>query len=52
MERQISFQQAINEALALEMKRDPRVVVMGEDVAGGSGTNGQMDAWGGVMGVT
>ena len=25
---------------------------MGEDVAGGSGTDGKMDAWGGVLGVT
>ena len=52
MDRKISFQQAINEALAQEMERDSRVIVMGEDVAGGSGTDGQMDAWGGVLGVT
>jgi pyruvate dehydrogenase E1 component beta subunit len=52
MDRKISFQQAINEALAQEMERDPRVIVMGEDVAGGCGTDGQMDAWGGVLGVT
>jgi pyruvate dehydrogenase E1 component beta subunit len=52
MDRKISFQQAINEALAQEMERDSRVIVMGEDVAGGSGTDGKMDAWGGVLGVT
>jgi pyruvate/2-oxoglutarate/acetoin dehydrogenase E1 component len=52
MNRKITFKQAINEALAQEMARDHSVVVMGEDVAGGSGTNGQMDAWGGVLGVT
>jgi pyruvate/2-oxoglutarate/acetoin dehydrogenase E1 component len=52
MNRKISFQQAINEALAQEMERDPTVIVMGEDVVGGSGTDGQMDAWGGVLGVT
>lgn len=52
MNRKISFQQAINEALAQEMERDPTVIVMGEDVAGGSGTDGKMDAWGGVLGVT
>ena len=52
MDRRISFQQAINEALAQEMARDPTVIVMGEDVVGGSGTEGDMDAWGGVLGVT
>ena len=52
MDRKITYKQAINEALAQEMERDKTVVVMGEDVAGGSGTNGQMDAWGGVLGVT
>ena len=52
MARKISFQQVINEALAQEMERDSTVVVMGEDVAGGSGANGEMDAWGGPLGVT
>ncbi len=52
MSRRISFREAINEALAQEMERDPTVIVMGEDVAGGSGTEGAMDAWGGVLGVT
>jgi len=47
-----SFREAINEALRLEMRRDPRVVVMGEDVAGGMGAGGDQDAWGGVLGVT
>jgi len=52
MEREITFRQAINEALDQEMQHDPSVIVMGEDVVGGSGTQGEMDAWGGVLGVT
>ncbi|MBB2168528.1 alpha-ketoacid dehydrogenase subunit beta [Gluconacetobacter aggeris] len=48
-----SYRQAINEALRLEMRRDPRVIIMGEDVAGGQGgSSGVVDAWGGVLGVT
>jgi pyruvate/2-oxoglutarate/acetoin dehydrogenase E1 component len=52
MARIISYQQAINEALAHEMERDETVVVMGEDIAGGMETAGEDDAWGGVLGVT
>jgi pyruvate dehydrogenase E1 component beta subunit len=47
-----SYRQAINEALRQEMERDHRVVVMGEDNAGGMGAPGEDDAWGGVLGVT
>ncbi|MDJ0936111.1 MAG: alpha-ketoacid dehydrogenase subunit beta [Kiloniellales bacterium] len=47
-----SYRQAVNEALAQEMRRDPTVVVMGEDNAGGMGAPGEDDAWGGVLGVT
>ena len=47
-----SFRQAINEALRQEMRRDPRVVLMGEDIAGGAGAPGEQDAWGGPLGVT
>src|ERR1700739_3267072 len=49
---QKSIRQALSEALAQEMRRDPSVVVIGEDVAGGAGTDGQRDAYGGVLGVT
>src|ERR1700754_4442415 len=52
MARTITFQQAINEALAQELERDENVVVFGEDVVGGSGAPGDEDAWGGVLGVT
>ncbi len=52
MARSITFMQAINEALEQEMERDETVVVFGEDNVGGTGSPGEMDAWGGVMGVT
>ncbi|MEO0997776.1 MAG: alpha-ketoacid dehydrogenase subunit beta [Pseudomonadota bacterium] len=47
-----SFRQAINEALLAEMTRDDDVFLIGEDIAGGTGGDGEEDAWGGVMGVT
>jgi pyruvate dehydrogenase E1 component beta subunit len=52
MARKISMKQAINEALDQEMARDPAVIVMGEDIVGGAGGDGERDAWGGVLGVT
>lgn len=48
----ISFRQALNDALRAEMRRDPAVVIVGEDVAGGAGGTGVDDAYGGIMGVT
>jgi pyruvate/2-oxoglutarate/acetoin dehydrogenase E1 component len=52
--RTATFREAINEALRQEMARDPDVILMGEDVAGGATVSGfeQDDAWGGVLGVT
>ena len=47
-----TYRQAVHEALLHEMRRDPAVVVMGEDVAGGLGAPGEQDAWGGPQGVT
>ena len=52
MARNLSMKDAINEALDLEMRRDPTVIIMGEDIAGGAGAQGEEDAWGGVLGVT
>jgi pyruvate dehydrogenase E1 component beta subunit len=47
-----SYRQAINEALRMEMRRDPNVIVLGEDVAGGQGASGETGLVGGVFGVT
>ncbi len=47
-----SFRQAISEAMRLEMRRDDSVVVMGEDIVGGTGASGEYDAWGGPFGTT
>lgn len=52
MARTITFQQAINEALDQEMTRDQSIILLGEDIVGGQGGCGEMDAWGGVLGVT
>jgi acetoin:2,6-dichlorophenolindophenol oxidoreductase subunit beta len=50
---QKSMRDAINDALHLEMARDPRVIVLGEDVSGGAGgTSGQREASGGIFGIT
>lgn len=52
--RELTFGQAINEALRQEMRRDPTVIVLGEDVAGAAGRAhlGLVDAWGGPMRAT
>ena len=47
-----TYREAIRDAIASEMRRDPRVIVMGEDNAGGAGAPGEKDAWGGPLGVT
>ena len=47
-----SYRQAINEALRGEMRRDPNVIIIGEDVGGGQGASGEAGEVGGVFGVT
>jgi len=49
-----TMREAINEAMHLEMERDPTVVLIGEDVRGGiGGTAGDdIEAYGGVLGVS
>ena len=49
----ITMRDAINQALHQEMERDPRVIVLGEDVSGGAGgSSGQREAAGGIFGLT
>ena len=49
----ITMRDALNAALFQEMRRDPSVIVLGEDVSGGAGgTSGVRDAAGGIFGVT
>ncbi len=54
MGREISYLQAVNEALHVAMQADPDIVILGEDVAGGGGREdeGIEEAWGGIMGAT
>lgn len=47
-----TFREAINDALRNEMRRDATVILLGEDIAGGKGSGGKQDAWGGVLGAT
>ncbi|HLY57669.1 MAG TPA: alpha-ketoacid dehydrogenase subunit beta [Stellaceae bacterium] len=46
-----TYMQAISDALRLEMRRDPNVFLIGEDIAGGSGTE-HIGAVGGIFGLT
>ncbi|WP_368986095.1 alpha-ketoacid dehydrogenase subunit beta [Caldifermentibacillus hisashii] len=54
MTRKITMMKAINEALDIAMERDEKVILLGEDIAGGATVehlNGE-GAWGGVFGLT
>ncbi len=49
----LTLRDAINQTLAQEMRRDPTVIVLGEDVVGGrGGTSDVEEAAGGTFGVT
>ncbi len=52
--REMTFSQALNEAIRAEMQRDESVVVIGEDIAGAAGRAhlGLVDAWGGPLRAT
>ena len=50
--RSVSYIQAINESLRHELERDPTVIIMGEDIAGGGEREDFEDAWGGPMRLT
>ncbi len=47
-----TFREALNEGMRDAMLEDPKVVFLGEDIAGGRGAGGEQDAWGGVLGAT
>ncbi len=47
-----SYRQAINEALRQEMRRDPNVYLIGEDIAGGHGGSNGPGGVGGIFGLT
>ncbi|MEM7613033.1 MAG: alpha-ketoacid dehydrogenase subunit beta [Pseudomonadota bacterium] len=49
---EMSMRDALNETLHREMARDPKIIVLGEDVAGGAGGTGIEEAAGGIFGVT
>lgn len=48
----INIRQALHDALLSEMRRDPNIVVIGEDISGGAGCGGERDSFGGALGVT
>jgi pyruvate dehydrogenase E1 component beta subunit len=52
MARFLTMRKALNEAFQQVMVEDERVVMMGEDIAGGMGAPGELDAWGGDLGIT
>ena len=52
-EREITFLEAVNEALNEAMRADDSVIVLGEDISGGAGLGGPLEgAMGGTFGAT
>jgi acetoin:2,6-dichlorophenolindophenol oxidoreductase subunit beta len=49
---EMSIREAITQTLHAEMARDPNVIMLGEDIAGGAGTPGGQEAVGGVWGTS
>jgi pyruvate/2-oxoglutarate/acetoin dehydrogenase E1 component len=47
--RQITIREAANEALHSEMERDDNIIIMGEDISGGTGKEGFIESWGGAF---
>lgn len=54
MKREITYKKAIAEAMAITMRKDENVVILGEDLVGGLDKEDKSlhDAWGGPFGVT
>ncbi|MEL6302389.1 MAG: alpha-ketoacid dehydrogenase subunit beta [Pseudomonadota bacterium] len=48
----MSMRDALNEVLHTEMARNDKVIILGEDVAGGAGGTGVEEAAGGIFGVS
>ncbi len=47
-----TMRDALNETLHAEMERDNKIIILGEDVAGGAGGTGVEEAAGGIFGVS
>lgn len=48
----MSMRDALNETLHQEMARNEKIIILGEDVAGGAGGTGEEEAAGGIFGVS
>jgi pyruvate dehydrogenase E1 component beta subunit len=48
----LSIREAIAQTITSEMARDPNLLILGEDIVGGYGTDGGPEAIGGIWGLT